>query len=285
MPTVYIAAAKRKEEEIRKLLRLPSTPGVIDNDGSHLSLLQAVYAFSSQAVAGMDALRHAYESRDRSRSFPHLLREWNRTGLRVSRQSELDEAELLQFARARALSIHFGEGGDAGSNGAGTRLPDHNGAGSHGRRIWIPGLHVFQGPHGTDEAFWLLRYERNPRDGRFYLQARDVERIDGRHRTWRLSDEVEQLQPLNLDPNVRTYMASPLRWSHRALLEELEEIERGHEGDAFREAYREYTVHVRDLAAKHAAAGNGEAELLHRRMAQALEDYLAQLESRDVLVP
>ncbi|HEV3052921.1 MAG TPA: hypothetical protein VGX50_21620, partial [Longimicrobium sp.] len=77
IPQVFIAASRLKEGELQTRLGLPTQPGIIDNDGTQLSLTQVLYAFPSHVVPGMDALRRAYEARDRTRSFPHVMEEWN----------------------------------------------------------------------------------------------------------------------------------------------------------------------------------------------------------------
>jgi hypothetical protein len=263
---------------VQALLQLPSPPGLTKNDGSRFALLQAVYAFPSYAIAGMNTLRSAYDFRDRKRSFPHIQREWNQKGLRVSRQGELTDGELLKFGRMRALSDLFFStlGPDApaanGKNG--------NGAGPagtipvHHLRFDSDGAHAKEGP-------WLLRYQKGS-DGRMYLRARSADPVPDHVGVWRLASDAEDLHEFNLDQNVRSYIASSAHLSHERLLStDVEELENGSDAKVFAEAYLAYAERV-ERGAEHWQAKQRVSDAqLHRRLSAALRRYAAGLVVED----
>lgn len=278
-PRVFVAAANRQESDVQTMLRLPAVPGVIDNDGEQFALLQAVYAFPTLAVAGMEALRQAYESRDRARSFPHIQREWNQNSLRVSREGELTDQELLQFGRARAVSDLMDR-----LSSADPAEPPTDGAPK--RRVFLPGLR-FVGPGSESDApMWLLRYEVDPRDGRPHLRARAVQPVEGHRRVWTFQEVVEDLQVLDLDQNVRRYIASPVRETHERLLAtDIHELERGEHHTEFASAYREYGAHLETIAKRYATDGRADEQQLHDRLAQVMLAYADGLRGSDDPTP
>jgi hypothetical protein len=234
-------------------------------------------------VAGMESLRSAYETRDRQRSFPHIQREWNQKDLRVSRQGDLTDAEILQFARARAVSELFesAAGSEPSGNGDGpakTRAADST--------IQLPGIRIsHDGPAGADTP-WLLRYERNPGDGQWHLRGRAAEPVAGHHRVWKLTAGADDLQALDLDQNIRNYIASAVRESHERLLSgDVYEVERGDSRDVYVVAYEDYSRKLLEIAATHDQHGRREQAGIYRRVAHALQQYVHDLHAVDVPVP
>jgi hypothetical protein len=281
-PTVFIAAGNRSESKTQELLRLPAQPGVIDNDGSQFALLQAVYAFPSLAVAGMETLRQAYEARDRQRSFPHIQREWNQKDLKVSRQGELTDPEILQFARARAVSELFEAASPNRGNGRG-KLEDVEATEA---KVHLPGIRIYDDAPAGAETAWLLRYERNPGDGQWHLRGRAAEPVPGHHRVWKIAPMSDDLQALDLDQNIRHYISSAVRESHERLLSgDVYELERGDSRDAYAAAYEGYAGKLLEIAATHRERGRRDEERLYARVARVLQQYVHELRSADVPVP
>lgn len=264
MPRAFVVSADGLEEdEARLFLQLPVRPEVLDNDGHQVALLQAVYAFPSHAVAGMDALREAYERRDRSRSYPHVDREWNRTGLQVSTRGALHDAELLQFARVRALSDLFA---DAPANGSGPH---------------VPGLRLLsQGRRIEREPLWMLRYQQDVRSGRPRLQVRDVDPVPHSVRSWIVADDCEDLYELDIDENIRRYAACTARDGHeRMLATDIQELERGEFRDEYVGAYERYLQLLDRNVQLCRTEGRTADEVLFSRMANVLHSYVDGLKA------
>jgi hypothetical protein len=267
---------------VQALLQLPSPPGLMENDGSRFGLLQAVYAFPSYAIAGMNTLRTAYEQRDRKRSFPHIHREWNQNNLRVSRQGELTDGELLQFGRVRALSDFFS--GTPVSPASGSNGRNGNGSGPAGT-IPVHQLRFDSDGAYTQDGPWLLKYQKGS-DGRMHLLARSADPVPNHVRVWRLAGDPEDLREVDLDQNIRSYIASSAHLSHvRLLSTDVEELENGPGAGDIAKAYHAYVKHLEGIAGEFDTRQRQTDAQLHRRVASALRRYAEGLVVADVPVP
>jgi hypothetical protein len=266
-PTIMVGASNRRGDEVQNLLHLPATVGLIDNDGSRFALLQAVYAFPSYAVAGMAALQESYLRRDRKRSFPHLCREWNEAGLDVSRQGTLTDGELLQFVRMRALNDFF--------------------AAADGSSGETSGIHLLQDTGNGATPPRLLHYASDTGGSLKHLHAHAVVRLkDSSRFAWQSASSGDDLGPLNVEQNIRRYVASPAYEAHASLLgSDIHQLEHGSYREAYAAAYAAYRSHLEGLVSRaRELYRDGEAELFSR-MAELLRRYVEDLDEDDLLVP
>ncbi|HEV3052615.1 MAG TPA: hypothetical protein VGX50_20045, partial [Longimicrobium sp.] len=151
--------------------------------------------------------------------------------------------------------------------------------------LWRFGLQVTAGGNGED-APWLLRYEKDERDGQYHLRARGIDPVPGHHRVWKIVGTAEDLEALDLLENMRRYLASPVRDSHDKLLaSDIHELECGEQGPVFARAYEQYAEQLEGIASWHRGHGRLEEERLHLRVAGLLRRYARGLDAHEVPVP
>lgn len=251
----------RNEGEAQTKLSVPGACALIEIEtNDRIAVLQTWYAFSSRAVDGMEALRRSYLNRDRANSLPHLHRDWNRNGLRerLDPASRFSPEEYRHLARALALSRFFGR---SGANGAAA-----------------PGLHLLG--HSPAE---MLRYTNG--DGRWHLEARCWEPVEGYVDTWTVGAETVQFGHPGLNGgghdlyrDFTSYLGSEMRQQHAAVLEALDAHERSTAKEQYRAAYLEYIAHLDERIEEERRIRRVLYIPLLEQLAGALRDHVAQLD-------